>query len=96
MIFASLFIIAFIFGYLSYALTREWIIAVAIPSILFLISTFFDETALGVKAFTLTFGVPLVFFAGLLGAYVYQIRNFDPDEAENSVQQEDTNSSKID
>ena len=80
MIFAALFILAFLFGFISFALAREWIIAVAVPTVLFILSTFYGESAPGATAFTLTFGVPIVFFAGLLGAYVYQIRNLDPEE----------------
>lgn len=71
-------------------------VAVAVPTIIFVVSTFIGESVPGAKAFTLTFGVPLVFFAGLLGAYVYQIRNFDPDELENTEQQEDVDSQNRD
>lgn len=67
-------------------------IAVAVPTVLFVLSTFIGDSVPGAKAFTLTFGVPIVFFAGLLGAYIYQIRNIDPNEQENPAEQEDGNS----
>jgi hypothetical protein len=88
LIFAILFIIAFLFGFVSFALTREWIIAVSIPTVLFIISTLVGESAPGAKTFTLTFGVPLVFVAGLLGAYIYQIRNLEVDDSAQSESDE--------
>lgn len=87
MIFAILFVVAFLFGFASYAFTRQWMIAVSIPTVLFVISTFYGDSVDGAQAFTLTFGVPLVFFAGLLGAYVFQIRNQPPEEFEESDSQ---------
>lgn len=96
MIFAALFILAFLFGFASYAITLDWKVAVAVPTFLFVISTFVGDSVPGATAFTLTFGVPLVFFAGLLGAYVYQIRNFDPDEDQPTQQQEDADSTNTD
>lgn len=90
MIFAILFIIAFLFGFVSFALTREWIIAVSVPTVLFVISTFVGDSAPGARTFTLTFGVPLVFAAGLLGAYIYQIRNLEVEEpSQDESQSED-------
>lgn len=80
MIFAIIFVVAFLFGFTCYAFTRQWMIAVSIPTALFVASTFMGESAAGAQMFTLTFGVPLVFFAGLLGAYVFQIRNQPPEE----------------
>ena len=94
MIFAGLFIVAFLFGFVSYAFTREWIVAVSVPTVLFVLSTFVGESVPGARAFTLTFGVPIVFFAGLLGAYIYQIRNIDPDEQATNVPQEENDVSK--
>ncbi len=91
MIFAILFIVAFLFGFGSYALTREWITAVAVPSVLFIISVFVGDSAPGARMFTLTFGVPLVFVAGLLGAYVYQIRNLDDEEQVQGESEESDN-----
>lgn len=75
MIFAILFIVAFLFGFASYAFTKQWVISVSLPTALFIIGVFWGESTKGTIAFTLTFGLPLVFFAGLLGAYVFQIRN---------------------
>jgi hypothetical protein len=77
LIFALIFVVAFVFGFISYAFTQQWILAVSIPSALFVASTFSGNNVAGAQAFTLTFGVPIVFFAALLGAYVYQIRNLE-------------------
>ena len=76
MIFALLFILAFLFGLGIYSITREWMKAVAITLIIFCVAAVFDqsENALSMK-FVLIFGVPIVFFASLLGCYVVQIRS---------------------
>ncbi len=85
MIFAILFIIAFLFGLIIYAFSRQWMWAVAIPMVLFTLNAILDDEAVaGSLLFTLVFGLTIVFFASLLGAYVVQIRS--PDEPEqNSV-----------
>ena len=87
MIFAILFIVAFLFGFASYAFTRRWMVSVSLPTVLFVIATFWGESSDGAVAFTLTFGLPLVFFAGLLGAYVFQIRNQPAEELIEEVEQ---------
>jgi len=79
-IFAILFIVAFLFGFVSYAITKQWIISVSFPTVLFIIGVFWGESADGAIAFTLTLGLPLVFVAGLLGAYIFQIRNSPPED----------------
>lgn len=88
MIFAILFIIAFLIGLLIYLYNRNWILGVSIPMVLFTISTLADEEARGAWGFTLVFGLPLVFVASLLGAYVVQIRSEDPADAEPANEQE--------
>ncbi|NND00596.1 MAG: hypothetical protein HKN85_10485 [Gammaproteobacteria bacterium] len=82
MLFALLFIIAFLAGLAIYRFQRNWIPAVVIPMVLFLVSTLADQAARDAWAFTLVFGLPIVFFASLLGAYVVQIRSVEPEEVE--------------
>jgi hypothetical protein len=99
MSFAILFIVAFLAGLIIYLINRNWVIAVLIPMALFLFSTLADQQAQDAWAFTLIFGLPLVFFASLLGAYVVQIRSADHSvehsgehslvEAHNDTQPED-------
>ena len=78
MAFALLFIIAFLIGFLIYRFSGDWKISVLVPLGLFLATTLADHDARDAWAFSLIFGVPIVFFASLLGAYVVQLRN--PDE----------------
>jgi len=79
--FAVLFIIAFVIGWAIYWFSRKWVWAVIVPMILFLVSTLADVEAREAWSFTLIFGLPLVFFASLLGAYVVQIRDLGDDES---------------
>lgn len=79
--FAILFIIAFLLGFAVYHFSRKWLSAVLIPMILFTVTTLADLSARDAWLFTLLFGLPLVFFASLLGAYVVQIR--DPEYIES-------------
>lgn len=75
MIFAILFIIAFLVGLLAYIVSDKWMLSVAVPVLLFCLNLFSDDQAhIG---FNLVFGVPLVAVAGLLGAYVVVIRRGD-------------------
>ena len=80
MAFALLFIIAFLIGFVIYSYNRQWVIAVLVPMGLFLLTTVADVSAKDAWAFSLVFGLPIVFFASLLGAYVVQIRSDDPDD----------------
>lgn len=57
-----------------------------IPMALFLVSTLADHAAKEAWAFTLIFGLPIVFFASLLGAYVVQIRSVEPEQIEQIEQ----------
>ena len=82
MIFALLFIAVFLISALIYFFTRRWIIASAIPLILFVLSTMTDTDASDVRGITLIFGLPIVFFATLLGAYVVQMRYPQEDSEE--------------
>lgn len=72
--FAILFILAFLIGLAIYGATSNWLVCVAVPIVLFVLSTVADQGAREAWAFSLIFGVPIVFFASLLGAYVVQLR----------------------
>jgi hypothetical protein len=80
--FAILFIVAFLVGVIIYKYSRNWVSTVLIPMTLFLVDTLADTQARDAWAFTLVFGLPLVFFASLLGAYVVQIRTIEPESEE--------------
>ena len=80
--FAILFIVAFLVGVIIYKYSRNWVSTVLIPMTLFLVDTLADTQARDAWAFTLVFGLPLVFFASLLGAYVVQIRSIEPESEE--------------
>lgn len=84
MIFALLFIAAFLVGLLIYLASRKWWLAVSLPMMAFILFTLMDSAALGLQAFTLTFGLPIIFFASLLGAYVVQMRTVEQEEAPTS------------
>ena len=77
--FAFLFILAFLAGLLIYRINRKWVPAVLIPMCLFLVTTLADQEAKDAQSFSLIFGLPIVFFASLLGAYVLQIRTDEAD-----------------
>lgn len=72
--FAILFILAFIIGLLVYLLSNQWMLAVGAPIGLFLISILTDGEAQSSWAFSLIFGVPIVFVGSLLGPYVVELR----------------------
>jgi hypothetical protein len=80
--FAILFIVAFLVGVIIYKYSRNWVSTVLIPMTLFLVNALADTQARDAWAFTLVFGLPLVFFASLLGAYVVQIRTIEPESEE--------------
>lgn len=84
MIFAILFILAFLIGLAVYLLTDKWIAGVALSLILFVLTTISDSAAQDNWTFTLIFGLPIVFVASLLGAYVVAIRRGDDEALENS------------
>ena len=87
MIFALLFIAAFLIGLAVFLLTDKWMLAVAAPVILFCLNLFFDPNAN--ISFNLVFGLPLVAVAGLLACYVVVIRRDDPmaEDDESSIRQ---------
>ena len=84
MIFAILFILAFLVGLITYLLTDRWLIAVALSMGLFVISTLADTQAQENWSFTLIFGLPIVFVGSLLGAYVVELRRYDEGDDTNA------------
>lgn len=82
MIFAILFIIAFLIGLVTYLLSNKWLAAVLLSMALFVVTTIADTEAQDSWGFTLIFGLPIVFVASLLGAYVVELRRGESVEAE--------------
>lgn len=82
MVFAILFVVAFLIGLVLYLLSERWLVAVLVSMALFIVTTLADTQASDRWLITLVFGLPIVFFASLLGAYVVQLRrgeDFDPE-----------------
>ena len=77
--FAILFVLAFLLGLILYRWLWNWIPTVLVPMGLFALTTIIDTSAQKAWAFTLIFGLPIVFVVSLLCAYVVQIRQLDPD-----------------
>ena len=92
MIFALLFILAFLIGLASYLISNKWLTAVLISMGLFIISTLTDTDARDNWSFTLIFGLPIVFVASLLGAYVVELRRGEDDQ--NNTDQSDADQSE--
>ena len=80
MIFAILFILAFLLGLVVYLLTDKWLASVVLSMVMFLVTTLSDSQAHESWLFTLIFGLPIVFVASLLGAYVVAIRRGDDED----------------
>ncbi len=75
MLFAILFVLAFLAGVVIYRFLWNWVPAVTVPMGLFTVTTLLDFSAREAWTFTLIFGLPIVFVGSLLGAYVVQTRN---------------------
>jgi len=89
MIFAILFVAAFLIGLVVYQLSEKWLMAVLASMALFVATTLADTTASESWGITFIFGLPIVFVASLFGAYVVQLRRGedevnDDDEREGS------------
>jgi len=83
MIFALLFIIAFLVGLAGYLLTSKWLSAALISMGLFVLNAISDTSGNRQIAITLILGLPVVFVASLLGAYVVELRRgIDDDESD--------------
>lgn len=88
MIFALLFILAFMVGLVTFVLTDKWLFAVLFSTAIFAVTTFADSDASEFWGITLIFGLPIVFFASLLGAYVVVLRRGE-DSSDESVANEE-------
>lgn len=86
--FAILFIMAFLSGLMIHRFLWNWVPAVALPMALFTITTLLDFSARDAWIFSLIFGLPIVFFGSLLGAYVVQIREPETGEWEQAEERE--------
>ncbi len=75
MVFALFFIAVFLVSVVVYLFTYRWTIAVLVPMIMFVLSVLMDTDAASAKTISLIFGIPIVVFASLLGAYVVQMRS---------------------
>ena len=80
MIFAILFVLAFVIGLVCYVLSDNWWAGVVISLLLFTANVLSDSAAQQYWVITLIFGLPIVFAASLFGAYVVQLRRVNPDE----------------
>lgn len=89
MIFAILFILAFLIGLVTYLLSNKWLVAVLLSMSLFVATTLADTQAQASWGFTLIFGLPIVFVASLLGAYVVELRRGEDDESTLDSQDKD-------
>lgn len=74
MIFAVLFVVAFLIGLVVYQVSEKWLVAVLVSMGLFVVTTLADTTASENWGITFIFGLPIVFVASLFGAYVVQLR----------------------
>jgi len=89
MIFGLLFIMAFIVGLVVYLLTNKWLVAVGFSTALFVANAVSDGVAQDSLGITLVFGLPIIFVASLLGAYVVELRRGDDsEEKEQGIHQE--------
>ena len=91
MIFAILFVVAFIIGLVAYLVTGKWLTAALISMGLFILNTVSDSSAYEHVGITLLLGLPVVFVASLFGAYVVELRRgIDVDEvmADESMEEE--------
>ncbi len=86
MIFAILFVIAFLFGLVIYWFSERWLTAVIISMTLYTVTTFADIEASEGWFISLVFGLPIVFTASLLGAYVVQRHRGEEDELEHETE----------
>lgn len=84
MIFALLFFLSFVVGWLIYFFSSRWLIAVGLPLALFILGSFGGGLALSNLGMSLAFGIPIVFLGALFGAYIVQIRRFDESELDGA------------
>ncbi|RBP53325.1 hypothetical protein [Arenicella xantha] len=74
MIFALLFILAFVISLVVYLISNRWWLGSLVCAGLFVLSTISDTDAREFWSITLIFGLPIVVVASILGAYVVELR----------------------
>ena len=74
MIFALLFILAFIVSLIVYLMSNRWWVGSLLCVGLFTLNTLSDGAAREFWSITLIFGLPIVVVASILGAYVVELR----------------------
>jgi len=74
MIFAILFVVAFIIGLIAYLVTGKWLSAACISMGLFALNAFSGSASTKQLGVTLLLGLPVVFAASIFGAYVVELR----------------------
>ena len=98
MIFAILFILVFLIGAVTYHFTSQWWHGIAIATGLFCLNVLLDTSAHEYWSISLIFGLPIVFVAALLGAYVVEQRRPQEEvaatEAEGSLSAEGSHSAE--
>ena len=91
MAFAILFVIAFFVSLFTYLATNKWFYASLVCIGLFVFNTIIDADHYDNVIYTLTLGLPVVFFASLLGPYVVELRRgIEFDQPVEDNQQENT------
>ena len=86
MIFAILFILVFLIGAVTYHFTSQWWHGIAIATGLFCLNVLLDTSAHEYWSISLIFGLPIVFVAALLGAYVVEQRRPQEEVAATEVE----------
>jgi hypothetical protein len=92
MIFAILFVLVFLIGAVTYHFTSQWWHGVAIASVLFSVDVLLDSSAHEYWLISLIFGLPIVFVAALLGAYVIEQRRPQPESVTDEAQSDEPQS----
>ena len=83
MIYAILFVLTFLLGAVSYHFTNRWWLGVLIAMAIYIADVVSDTVAQEYWLISLIFGLPIVFLAALLGAYVVERHRADPDTSES-------------
>lgn len=84
MAYAILFVMAFLLGAVLYWTSGRWWLGVSAAMVMYIFDVLTDEAAREVWVISLIFGLPIVFAAALLGAYVLERARYEPDEAAES------------
>lgn len=79
MIYAILFVLTFLLGAVTYHFTNRWWLGVGIAIAIYVADVFSDKVAQEYWIISLIFGLPIVFVAALLGAYVVERQRAEPE-----------------